>query len=82
MITKEELMEKVERIDYWQPKGTTTTVCCLIFKNGFTTLGQSACADWAEFDAEKGKQYAFENAVENSFRFLAWDRAQKRKESC
>ena len=78
MILREELMAMVDRAEYWNPAGTNMTVCCLIFINGFTTLGQSACADSQEFNAEKGRQFAFEDAVENSFQFLAWDRAQKK----
>lgn len=40
----------------------TLTVCCLTLKNGFTVTGESACASPENFDAEIGKEIAFNNA--------------------
>ncbi len=42
--------------------GKTTTVCQLTLKNGFTTIGTSACASPENFDVEVGQKIAFENA--------------------
>ena len=42
--------------------GTTLTVCVLTLRNGFTVTGESACVDPANFDAEKGRNYAREQA--------------------
>lgn len=42
--------------------GTTVTVCCLTLKNGFTVIGESACASPANFDAELGRKIARDNA--------------------
>tara|TARA_R100001039_G_C1845090_1_gene105441 strand:+ start:524 stop:1153 length:630 start_codon:yes stop_codon:yes gene_type:complete len=42
--------------------GTTLTVCVLTLRNGFTVTGESACVDPANFDAEKGRHYAREQA--------------------
>ena len=42
--------------------GTTTTVCCLTLRNGFTVIGESACASPGNFDAEIGRRIARENA--------------------
>lgn len=47
---------------YWQVPGTLLTVCALVLWNGFTVLGESACATPAIFDAEVGKRVARENA--------------------
>lgn len=44
--------------------GTTVTVCCITLKNGFTVVGESACADPANFDAELGERIARENAAD------------------
>ena len=38
--------------------GTTTTVCCLTLKNGFTVIGVSACASPANFNEEIGRRAA------------------------
>jgi len=52
-------------IKHWQYyvfPGTTTTICCLTLKNGFTVTGESACASPENFDREIGEKIAFENA--------------------
>lgn len=42
---------------------TTTTICVLFLPNGFSVaIGESACVDPANFDAEFGKQLAFQDA--------------------
>lgn len=40
------------------------TFCVLILKNGFTVTGESACASPENFDAEIGKNIAYQNARE------------------
>lgn len=42
--------------------GTTVTVCCLTLSNGFTVIGESACADPANFNEELGRKIAYDNA--------------------
>ncbi|ENZ1760038.1 Gp49 family protein [Pseudomonas aeruginosa] len=42
--------------------GTTVTVCCLTLRNGFTVIGESACASPANFDEELGRKIARDNA--------------------
>lgn len=78
MINRDEVLDLVVHVEYWHPKGTLTTVCCLIFRSGFTELGWSQCSDREDFDAEKGKKYAFDDAVERALRYVAWDKANQR----
>lgn len=42
--------------------GTTLTACCLTLKNGWTVLGESACASPENFNEELGKEIAKANA--------------------
>lgn len=42
--------------------GTTTTVCCLVLRNGFTVLGESSCVSAKNFDEEIGRKIAREEA--------------------
>lgn len=44
--------------DYHVFPGTMLTVCCLTLQNGFTVIGESACASPANFDAELGRKIA------------------------
>ena len=41
---------------------TCLTVCCLTLQNGFTVIGESACASPTNFDAEIGRKIARTNA--------------------
>lgn len=41
---------------------TTVTVCCLELQNGFTVIGESACASPSNFDEELGRKIARDNA--------------------
>ena len=41
---------------------TCLTVCCLTLTNGFTVIGESACASPENFDKEIGEKIAFEQA--------------------
>lgn len=44
--------------------GTTVTVCCLLLENGFTVIGESACASPENFDEEVGRRIARTKARE------------------
>ena len=39
------------------------TLCVLVMRNGFTVIGKSAPASAENFDAEKGKRFAYEDAI-------------------
>ena len=39
------------------------TVCILVMQNGFTVIGKSAPASPENFDAEKGRRFAYEDAI-------------------
>lgn len=49
---------------YWQPEGTTLTVCALTLKNGTHVVGESACVSPENFNAEIGRKIAHDNARE------------------
>lgn len=42
--------------------GSTTTICCLILKNGFTVIGESSAVSPNNFDAELGRKIARQSA--------------------
>jgi hypothetical protein len=49
-------------VKYWNPEGTTLTVCALTLTNGTNVVGESACVSPDNFDLEIGKEIAFNNA--------------------
>lgn len=48
--------------DYHVFPGTTVTVCLLKLRNGFTVVGESACASPSNFDEELGRKIARDQA--------------------
>ena len=61
-ITPEHIDSVIVGDDYHVFPGTTLTVCCLKLANGFTVVGESACASPENFDEEIGKKLAREHA--------------------
>ncbi len=47
---------------YYVFPGTTTTICRLTLKNGYSTIGESAAISLENFDEEIGRQVARDNA--------------------
>lgn len=48
--------------DYHVFPKTCLTVCCLTLRNGYTVVGESACASPANFNAELGRKIARDKA--------------------
>ena len=61
-ITPEIIDQSIASAQYHIFPGTTTTVCLLKLINGFTVIGESACASVENFDEELGRKIAFDNA--------------------
>lgn len=62
-LDQDDINLAIEKADYHQFPGTTTTVCCLTLKDGFTVIGKSACVDPAKFDEALGRKIANDDAV-------------------
>lgn len=52
--------------------GTTQTVCMITLVNGFTILGDSACASPENFDEQLGRRLAYEDAKKKIWPFLGF----------
>jgi aminopeptidase N len=61
-ITPERIEEVIVHEAFYQFPGTTVTVCCITLLNGFTVVGESACASPENFDADLGKKIARDDA--------------------
>jgi len=62
-ITPEHIEELIIEAAYWQPEGTTLTVCALKLRNGTVVVGESACVSPKNFDLELGRKLAREDAT-------------------
>lgn len=63
-LTPEYIDDVIAGEMYYTFPGTTVTVCCLLLENGFTVIGESACASPENFDEEVGRRIARTKARE------------------
>jgi hypothetical protein len=61
-VTLDRINETIKKEYFHVPPGTTLTLCVLTLKNGFTVVGESACASPANFNKELGENIARDNA--------------------
>ncbi len=61
-VTPKRLEEVIISEQYHVFPKSTFTACLLTLENGYTVLGESACASPANFDAKLGRKIARENA--------------------
>lgn len=59
-VTEESIKAKIDDVRYTYH--ATTTICVITMKNGFKFIGSSTPAASANFDAEIGERYAYDNA--------------------
>lgn len=48
------------------------TICVLVMRNGFTVIGESACASAANFDPDIGRRLAINDAKRKVWRLLGY----------
>jgi len=61
-VTPQRLEEIIVSEQFHVFAGTTFTACLLTLENGYTVLGESACASPENFNAELGRKIARDNA--------------------
>lgn len=61
-VTPDSLEKAIVSEQYHVFPNTTFTACLLTLKNGYTVIGESACASPENFDAALGRKIARDNA--------------------
>jgi len=61
-VTPQRLEDVIASEQFYVFPNTTFTACLLTLKNGYTVLGESACASPSNFNAELGRKIARDNA--------------------
>ena len=61
-ITPDHIDNAIKDVEYHVFPNSCLTVCCMTLMNGFTVVGESACASPSNFNEEIGQKIAFENA--------------------
>ena len=49
------------------------TFCVIVLQNGFTVVGKSACVSPANFNAEKGREVAREDAIDEIWPLMGYE---------
>lgn len=80
-LTPQLIDEAVAGEAYHVFPGTTVTVCCLTLKNGYTVIGESACASPENFNEELGRKIARDNARNKIWSLEGYFLRQKLHES-
>lgn len=62
-VTPDRIEEVIVSEQYHVFAGTTFTACLLTLQNGYTVIGESACASPENFDAALGRKIARQNAA-------------------
>ena len=63
-ITAQDIDDQIAEEQYHVFPNTLMTVCCLTLKNGYTVVGESACAYPENYNAEVGQMIAKDKARE------------------
>ena len=61
-VTPDRLEKVIVSEQYYVYPNTTFTTCLLTLENGYNVLGESACVDAKNFNADIGRKIARENA--------------------
>lgn len=68
-VTLNGIMDKIKGVTYTLLPNGRTTICQLTMENGFTIEGTSACVDKANYNKALGEKYAYEDAINNVWKF-------------
>lgn len=59
------------------PALSLLTICVLVLRNGFTVIGESACASPENFDEEIGRKIARQNAIQKIWPLMGYELKQR-----
>lgn len=76
-VSEQEVQDAIRREHYHHFEGTTVTVCVLVLDNNFTAVGDSACVDPSEFNANMGREIARRRAFDKAWAYLGFRLAEK-----
>ena len=80
-VTPDRLEEVIVSEQYHIFDNSTFTACLLTLKNGYTVLGESACASPENFNADLGRKIARDNAKNKIWSLEGYLLRQKLNES-
>jgi len=76
-VTMQGILDKIRGATYTLLPNGRTTICQLTMDNGFTIEGQSACVSPHNYNKFLGEKYAYEDALNNVWKFEGYLLAEK-----
>lgn len=76
-VTPEYVNSRIKSVEYFVLSGTTT-ICAITLDNYFTVRGDSACVYPENFDEQKGRDIAYDNAYEKLWPLFGFLLAERR----
>lgn len=76
-VTMQGILDKIKSATYTLLPNGRTTICQLTLENGFTVEGHSACVDAAQYNRHLGEKYAYDDALNNIWKFEGYLLAEK-----
>ena len=80
-VTVSDMEAKIKMTVYQRLEGTTTTICQITLKNGYTLIGTSSCVDPKQYNQALGEKYAYEKAFEQLWALEGYLLRQRRYEA-
>ena len=80
-LTMGDILDVIKSASYTRLGDSTTTVCQLTLKNGYTVTGESACIDPNLFNRTIGEKVAWDNAVDKIWALEGYLLTQRRFEA-
>ena len=77
-VTAESISRRIVSTEYYRWPGKTLTLALITLDNGFTSLGQSACVDPANYDEAIGKKLARQDAFNQLWKLECYLLAERR----
>lgn len=71
-ISQENVLAAIKAVDFHVFPATMLTVCCITMQNGFTVMGESACAAPENFQKDIGERISKENAIRKIWPLLGY----------
>lgn len=76
-VTLQGIRDKITGTTYTLLPNGRTTICQLTMANGFTVEGTSACVDAANYNQFLGEKYAYDDALNNCWKFEGYLLAER-----
>ncbi len=73
-ITPQEINDLIYSVKYEVVDATTTTICIIMTKCGFTAIGTNSCLNMSDWIEQKGKEDSYAKAIDKIWEMEGYHR--------